>query len=57
MIKLIMNSQKQKLIAGELYLASDEELVKDRINARLLLRKLNTAMPDTGRRCFRHYAN
>lgn len=39
-------SEKQKMIAGELYLASDEELVQDRFNARLLLRKLNTAMPD-----------
>ncbi len=34
------------MIAGELYLASDEELVQDRINARLMLRKLNNAMPD-----------
>ncbi|QST01726.1 acetyltransferase [Pontibacillus sp. ALD_SL1] len=36
-----MNSEKQKMIAGELYHASDEELVKDRLNARELTRLFN----------------
>ncbi|MND43661.1 Maltose O-acetyltransferase [compost metagenome] len=36
-----MKSEKEKMIAGELYLAYDQELVNDRFNAKQLLRKLN----------------
>ncbi|WP_036779035.1 sugar O-acetyltransferase [Pontibacillus chungwhensis] len=36
-----MYSEKRKMLAGELYNASDEELVKDRLNARELTRAYN----------------
>lgn len=35
-------TEKEKMIAGELYRPSDETLVKDRYNARLLLNTINT---------------
>ncbi len=34
------------MLAGELYLASDEELSQERLNARILLKKLNDSAPD-----------
>ena len=34
-------TEKQRMLAGELYLASDPELVKDRQRARDLLREYN----------------
>ena len=36
-----MKSEKEKMLAGELYLASDDELLKERRHAKRLLRKLN----------------
>ena len=36
-----MNSEKEKMLAGELYLASDDVLLKERRHAKRLLRKLN----------------
>jgi maltose O-acetyltransferase len=39
-----MKSEKEKMIAGELYLASDPELVKDRLNARRLTRLFNESL-------------
>lgn len=36
-----MKSEKEKMLAGELYNASDKELTQERINTRLLLKKLN----------------
>ncbi|MCD5322833.1 MULTISPECIES: sugar O-acetyltransferase [Pontibacillus] len=36
-----MLSEKQKMLAGDLYDASDEELMKDRLNARELTRLFN----------------
>ena len=41
-----MMTEKEKMLAGELYNALDEELSKDRTKARLLLRSLNNASPD-----------
>lgn len=39
-------TEKQKMLAGDLYLASDPELVADRLRARNLLHTYNTTMPD-----------
>ncbi|MBD3749318.1 MAG: sugar O-acetyltransferase [Sphingobacteriales bacterium] len=36
-----MKSEKEKMLAGELYLASDAELLKERRHAKRLLRQLN----------------
>ncbi|MBK0382331.1 sugar O-acetyltransferase [Pedobacter sp. SD-b] len=36
-----MKSEKEKMLAGELYLANDPELSKERRNAKRLLRQLN----------------
>ncbi|MVT08262.1 sugar O-acetyltransferase [Chitinophaga tropicalis] len=41
-----MKTEKEKMLAGELYNALDEQLSKERTNARLLLKKLNDASPD-----------
>jgi maltose O-acetyltransferase len=41
-----MRTEKEKMLAGELYDALDEELSNDRTKARLLLRSLNNAGPD-----------
>ncbi|WP_308416183.1 maltose acetyltransferase domain-containing protein, partial [Vibrio parahaemolyticus] len=35
-------SEKEKMLAGKLYDPSDEELLKLRLNARLLTEELNT---------------
>ncbi|RYZ30910.1 MAG: sugar O-acetyltransferase [Chitinophagaceae bacterium] len=41
-----MKTEKEKMLAGELYNALDEQLSEERKNARLLLKKLNDASPD-----------
>jgi maltose O-acetyltransferase len=41
-----MKSEKEKMISGELYLAADPELLKDRLNARRLTRLYNQT-PET----------
>jgi maltose O-acetyltransferase len=43
-----MKSEKQKMIAGELYSALDKELSQDRIQTRLLLKELNDSKEDEG---------
>lgn len=41
-----MKSEKQKMLSGELYNAQDEELIKERVRTRLLLKKLNDLPED-----------
>ncbi|WP_290792843.1 sugar O-acetyltransferase [Flavihumibacter sp. UBA7668] len=41
-----MKSEKEKMIAGELYDPLDKQLVEDRIQARLLLQRLNASRED-----------
>ncbi len=41
-----MSSEKEKMLKGELYKASDEELVKEREYARSLTFKFNASKPD-----------
>lgn len=36
-----MNSEKDKMLSGEIYSSNDPELIKDRISAKKLLHKLN----------------
>ena len=43
-------SEKEKMIAGEPYLASDPELVRDRLRARALTREYNTSTELEGKR-------
>ena len=38
--------EKEKMLAGELYLATDAELLADRMRARILLKQLNDSRPD-----------
>ncbi|MFL5319986.1 MAG: sugar O-acetyltransferase [Myxococcaceae bacterium] len=47
-----MPTEKQKMLAGELYLATDPELVAERLRCRRLLRELNNSDPadEVGRR-------
>ena len=40
-----MKSEKEKLLAGELYQASDSELAKERLQARELLQQFNSSCP------------
>jgi maltose O-acetyltransferase len=40
-----MKSEKEKMLAGELYLASDKTLSEDRFKARQLLKELNQTLP------------
>jgi maltose O-acetyltransferase len=40
-----MKSEKEKMLAGELYQASDPELVQERLQARELMRLLNSSAP------------
>lgn len=40
-----MKSEKEKMLAGELYLASDKTLSEDRYKARQLLKELNQTLP------------
>lgn len=39
-------TEKEKMIKGELYIASDEVLVKERLNARRLTRLFNNTLED-----------
>ena len=41
-----MKSEKEKMLAGELYNAVDTELSKDRLKARLLIKRLNDTRED-----------
>jgi maltose O-acetyltransferase len=41
-----MKSEKEKMLAGELYLASDPELATERLHARQLTKQLNDSNPD-----------
>lgn len=41
-----MKSEKQKMLSGELYNAQDEELTKERLDARLILKALNESSED-----------
>ncbi len=40
-----MKTEKEKMLAGELYVAADPELVAERIRARQLTQRLNAADP------------
>ena len=42
-----MKTEKEKMVAGEMYIADDEELVADRVEAKRLTRLYNEAM-ETG---------
>lgn len=42
-----MKTEKEKMLAGEIYIADDEELVADRVEAKRLTRLYNEAM-ETG---------
>ena len=42
---MAMKSEKEKMLAGELYQASDPELVQERLKARALLQLINTTAP------------
>lgn len=46
LILFAMKSQKEKMLAGELYNALDEQLSNERTTARLLIKKLNNAGAD-----------
>jgi maltose O-acetyltransferase len=39
-------TEKEKMLAGEWYLAADQELVSERMHARKLLKKLNDSEPE-----------
>lgn len=39
-------TEKEKMLAGQMYDASDDELVKDRLNTRKLLREYNSSEPE-----------
>ena len=41
-----MRTEKEKMLAGELYDALDEQLSKERLNARLLIKELNDSRED-----------
>ncbi|HSI77028.1 MAG TPA: sugar O-acetyltransferase [Lunatimonas sp.] len=41
-----MPTEKEKMMAGQLYLASDEELSEERLTARKILKKLNDSAPE-----------
>ena len=43
-----MKTEKQKMVNGELYIAADPELVKDRLNARRLTRIYNQTLETDG---------
>ena len=38
-------TEKEKMLAGELYLASDAELARDRLHARAVIHRFNAAPP------------
>lgn len=41
-----MKTEKEKMLSGELYHASDEELTRERLKARLLIKELNDSRED-----------
>lgn len=41
-----MKTEKEKMLSGELYNASDEELSRERLKARLLIKELNDSKED-----------
>jgi maltose O-acetyltransferase len=41
-----MKTEKEKMLSGELYDATDPQLAKDRLNARLLIKELNDLRED-----------
>ena len=43
------STEREKMLAGELYLASDPELVAERLHARSLTSRYNAALPDDER--------
>jgi maltose O-acetyltransferase len=45
-----MRTEKEKMLAGEMYNPADPELVKDRENARLLVRIYNQTLENEGNR-------
>jgi len=45
-----MQTEKQKMLAGELYLASDPELVQERMHTRHLLRQYNATIQEDAER-------
>ncbi len=42
-----MKTEKEKMLAGELYLSEDEELVKDRLKAKKLCHQYNNLNPES----------
>jgi maltose O-acetyltransferase len=45
-LRIIMKTEKEKMLAGELYNALDEQISNERTKARLLIKKLNDASGD-----------
>ena len=45
-LRIIMKTEKEKMLAGELYNALDEQISNERTKARLLIKKLNDASAD-----------
>jgi len=41
-----MSTEKEKMIAGELYLSSDKQLVEERLQCRKVIKKFNDAEPE-----------
>ncbi len=41
-----MKTEKEKMLAGELYLASDAELDDDRLRARMIVKRFNDSLPE-----------
>jgi maltose O-acetyltransferase len=41
-----MKTEKEKMLAGELYDALDDQLTKDRLKTRLLIKQLNDSWED-----------
>ncbi|TDH21477.1 sugar O-acetyltransferase [Segetibacter sp. 3557_3] len=41
-----MSAEKEKMLAGELYNAGDPQLITERLNCRLLIKKLNDSSPE-----------
>lgn len=44
-----MSTEKEKMIAGELYRSADETLSRDRLRARQLIHRYNHSLADGGR--------
>ena len=45
-LRIVMKTEKEKMLAGELYNALDEQISNERTKARLLIKKLNDASGD-----------